>query len=253
MMKKITGILFFVFLSLVLITGVSAQSVIKGMSANGSTGLNSTPTARIGWEQTKLGVDIGYKYTGSSHIPAINVSFFQKAEAGFAVDIQTGGAGANADFLLTGKYQFYRSGNAALAAGGNVQFVNGAVAGQIYIVSTNQSDFFSWPANTTMVLGTTFPDFFTGYPIDFSMGFELSLLPSVFMDVVHLLVDFANYSYSIAPAGTISAARGILNAGIRIDPIKNAKFKFNVDLVGTDLLDTSRGFMIGATLGFAPL
>jgi len=168
------------------------------------------------------------------------------------VDIQTGAA-TTADFLLTGKYQFYRSGNAALAAGGNVQFVNGAIAGQIYMVSTNQSDFFSWPANTTMVLGTTFPNFFTGFPIDFSMGFELSLLPSVFMDIVHLLVDFANYSYSVAPAGTISAARGILNAGIRINPIQNANFKFNIDLAGTDLLDTSRGFMLGVTFGFAPL
>ncbi len=255
MTKKITTTLFILFLILMPVTGVSAQSVAKGMSANGATGLNSTPTARIGWEQAKLGIDLGYKYTGASHIPMISVSFLGAAEAGITADIQSGAAGApvSVDFLFTGKYQFFKSGNAALAGGGNLQFVNGATAGQVYLASTNAGQFFDWPANTTIVIGTTFPDFFNNYPIDFSMGFEMSLWPSVFMDLVHLLVDFANYSYSISPAGTISTARGILNAGIRIDPIKVSGFRFNIDLAGTDLLDASRGFMIGASFGFALL
>jgi hypothetical protein len=89
------------------------------------------------------------------------------------------------------------------------------------------------------------------FPIDFSMGFELSLFPATFKDYVHWLVDFANYSYSIEPTGANSGARGVFNSGVRIDPLKNANIKFNIDIVGTDLLD-GPGFLIAACFGWSP-
>ncbi len=233
---------------LLLTTGAYAQSVVKGMSANSATGLITTPTARIGWELTNLGVDVGYKFTGSSHIPMVTISAFRKAELGFAMDFQPGGA----NYLITGKFQFYGGGsNSALALAGNVQITPLQTVEQLLLVLNTRGNFFEWPASTSMAIGTTFPAFFTSFPIDFSMGFELTLWPSALQDYVHLIIDFANYTYSINPVGSMSVGRGIFNAGLRIDPIKGSKFKLNIDVIGTNLLDAGRGFMVGACFGMA--
>ncbi len=231
-------------------SGLFAQNVVKGLSANGATGLISTPTARIGWENSNLGIDAGYKYTGGSHIPIIEVSFLKMAEVGLAVDIQ---GQNNIPVLINGKFQFNRSGDTAIAIGGNLQLVNAGTFGQIYMAISGGGSFFDWPATSTIVIGTTFPNFLTGFPIDFSMGYEMSLWPSALRDYVHLIIDFANYAYSVQPAGGIGTGRGILNAGLRIDPLKGTNFKLNIDFIGTDLLDANRGYLLGLTFGFSPM
>ena len=47
-------------------TGVFAQNVtagaINGMTLNGSTGLIIVPDAHVGWEKSKVGVDLGYGF-----------------------------------------------------------------------------------------------------------------------------------------------------------------------------------------------
>ena len=250
-MKK----LIFATALIVLLTGgflfnASAEGVVKGMSANGSTGLISTPTARIGWENSNLGIDVGYKFTGGSHIPMVEISFLRMAEVGVAVDIQ---GQNNVPVLINGKFQFNKSGNTSFAMGGNLQLINSAVYGQVYVAIGSTGSFFDWPAVTTVVLGTTFPNFLTGFPIDFSMGYEMTVWPSALRDYVHMIVDFANYSYSVQPAGGIGTGRGILNAGLRIDPLKGTKFKLNIDIIGTDLLDANRGYLLGVCFGFSPM
>ena len=57
-MKK--ALMFALVLSILGTAVVSAQS-LKGMSLNGSTGLVSIPSGRIGWERTSdFGFDLGY-------------------------------------------------------------------------------------------------------------------------------------------------------------------------------------------------
>ncbi len=256
-MKKIKSLSIVLTLLLFLVvsgTGVFAQSTVKGMSTNGSTGLITSPTARIGWENATLGIDVGYKFTGASHIPMLSLSAFGKAELGLAVDIQPGGAnaGGSNNFLITGKYQFYGGGsNPALALAGNVQITPNLIAEQILLVLNTKGTFFTWPASTSMAIGTTFPNFFNNFPIDFSMGFELTVWPSALKDFVHLIVDFANYSYSVNPVGSMSVGRGVFNAGIRIGLLNGPKFKLNIDAIGTNLLDANRGFMVGVCFGMA--
>ncbi len=250
---RVTRVVVFILLLTTFNIALFAQSVVKGMSTNGSTGLIVSPTARIGWENATLGIDMGYKFTGASHIPMISVSAFGKAELGLAVDIQPAANAQGAtNFLITGKYQFYGGGgDPALALAGNVQVTPNAVAEQVLLVLNTKGSFFDWPASTSMAIGTTFPNFFNNFPIDFSMGFELTVWPSALKDFVHLIIDFANYSYSINPIGSMAVGRGIFNAGIRIGLLKGPKFKLNIDAIGTNLLDANRGFMIGACFGMA--
>ncbi len=252
-MRQLIGFLAFILLFIISSTGIFAQSVVKGMSANGSTGLVTSPTARIGWENTTLGVDVGYKFTGATHIPMVSVSAFGKAELGLAVDIQPAANAQGAtNFLITGKYQFYGGGgDPALALAGNVQITPNETAEQVLLVLNTKGSFFDWPASTSMAIGTTFPNFFNNFPIDFSMGFELTVWPSALKDFVHLIIDFANYSYSINPTGSMAVGRGIFNAGIRIGLLTGPKFKLNIDAIGTNLLDANRGFMVGACFGMA--
>lgn len=234
---------------------LSAQSSVKGNSVNGATGIILAPTARIGWEYSDFGIDFGYSflYNGQmDHVPAINLSILRKAEIGAAFNIHD-----NNDFnlLFHGKFQFYRKGGSAVAMGLNGEVASINNDGRLYLtpflVATYSGNFFTWPAVTSMMFGWHMLQGDSGVTSNFAfaMGFELSLIPEVFNNYLFWISDFSNYSYSVSPA-IDAGSRGAFNTGIRIDPVKNGKIKLVFDIVGTDLLDSSRGFMAAATIGF---
>ncbi len=240
------------------------QSTIKGMSLNGTTGLIATPTAQIGWERSSdLGLDFGYhwvkpKNQDAANIPKASLSLFRKAELSFAYDSMGGlYAEDKGSFLGAGKFQFFNKGPSATAIGANIQMIEAGgqdyQAFQIYLAATYGGEFFGMPATTTVVFGKTFGDTELGIEegnIDFSMGFELSLFPKVLQGHVQWINDFSNYSYSAAPTGAATWYRGAYNTGIRIDPLKHAKYKFVIDAVLADVFDEDdRAFILGATFG----
>ena len=249
---------------------LGAQSSVKGVSVNGLTGLMTTPTARIGWEKSDVGLDFGYTYLGAdgdvTHVPRLTLSLFEKLEVAGAFAMGERGTGVDDHgFMLAGKFQFYRSGGSSLAAGmdfSNYDFDKNpgdpARLVRPFIVATYSGDFFEAPAVTSMAFGWDLDDGdddgldFENF--NYSMGFEMSLFPKTFKNYIFWMSDFSNYSFGrygdYSTAG-LSLARGIFNSGIRIDPIKNSQYKFVIDVVGTDLLDTNRGFMLDATFGLA--
>ena len=263
-MKKIwiTGIVSFVFL--LYINGLEAQT-LKGMSLNGSTGLYSIPTGRIGWERTSdLAFDLGYHAIISdghaSHIPKISLSLFKWVELSAAIDVQPEGKEGN-DFIGGVKIQFPLT-KTALALGGNLQSLNlGSSdnrynAGQIYLAVSYAGTFFEMPAETTVVVGKTFRQNHSDSNIDFGMGFDLVLLPKVFERYVHWIVDFSNFSYSVEAWGVDPWYRGVLNTGIRIDLAMIPafkKFKFVLDILVTDILDQNRASSMGVVFGIPVL
>jgi hypothetical protein len=256
------------------VSGLSAQtsstsssvSSLKGMSLNGATGLYSIPTARIGWERTSnLGLDLGYhaiiKDEKATHIPKVALSLFKWVEISGAFDIQPKGHytfDKGTDFIGGLKIQFPVT-KTAIALGGNIQALNlgnnefaRRNAGQVYLAVTYAGEFFSWPAETTVVLGKTFIEDHKDSDIDFGMGFDLILLPKVFQKYVHWITDFANFSYSVEAFGADSRSRGVLNTGLRIDLASIpalSKFKFVIDVMVTDALDDDRAFSVGAVFG----
>ena len=265
-MKKLRffGIVLFIF---VLCLGSLGAQSLKGMSLNGSTGIYSIPSGRIGWERTSdFGLDLGYHaiFTDgyATHIPKVAASLFKWVELSAAFDIQPEKfRGSNGtDFIFGAKLQLPLK-KTALGIGGNFQSLNlgrdpGKYnAGQIYVAATYAGSFFDWPAETTVVLGKTFIEKGRGWndsDIDYGMGFDMVLLPDTFEGIVHWCLDFANFSYSVEPVGADSWRRGVLNTGLRFDlsRIKTlSKFKFVIDVLITDAFDDNRAFSIGLVFG----
>ncbi|MBI9100643.1 MAG: hypothetical protein JEY91_19380 [Spirochaetaceae bacterium] len=233
---------------------LTSQSAVKGSGVNGSTGVVVSPTARIGWEYSNFGLDFGYSflYNGQmDHVPSINFSIRRKAEIGMAFNIHDDD---NFNLLFHGKFQFFREAGSSLAMGLDGEFANLGNDSNFYltpyIVTSFSGNFFTWPAVTSMMFGWHMIQAGSiSSNFAFSMGFELALAPKVFKNYIFLISDFSNYSYSIS--SMIDAGRrGAFNTGLRIDPVKKGKFKFTIDLVGTDLLDSNRGFMASAVFGF---
>ena len=262
MKKTILKSLFLMLLAFVVFP-LAAQSSVKGMNSRGVTGVIVTPTARIGWEKADIGVDATYSFLykdDMSHIPAVTVSLFKKAEIALAYDIEGNDGGEDLNNLLIGgKYQLYKEGGTSLALGGNFESVMGddfvdddKKSADIYIVTTYSGDFFELPAVTSMMFGwqvLEYDDITTSF--NYSMGFELGLFPEKLKNYVYWISDFSNYSYA-AYQLRIDRDRGVFNTGLRFDPIKDSKFKFVINLIGTDLLDEDwRGFMANATFGMS--
>ena len=258
-MKKTVFLLMFLFiLSSVL---VSAQT-LKGMSLNGSTGLISIPSARIGWERTSdFGFDLGYHAIVdeniTTHIPKASVSLFRTLELSYAYDTQD--QSENSDMIIGGKVQLPVKRASSIAVGGNIQMLqqneNETDAQQIYLAATYPGDFFNMSAETTVVIGKSFGDAAPDDAIDFGMGFDLLLFPQTFQGYVHWINDFSNFSYSQQAIGANAASRGVFNSGIRIDLGASDAFsgyKFVIDAIITDALDDNRAFALGLAFG-APL
>ncbi len=258
-MKKIVMVSLVLFLTGTLF--VSAQS-LKGMSLNGSTGLVSIPSGRIGWERTSdFGFDLGYHAimadSATSHIPKVSVSLFRALELSFAYDTQDDSD--NSDMIIGGKIQLPIKRASAIAVGGNVQLLkqggNEQNTQQLYLTATYPGDFFNMPAETTVTVGKSFGESVPNEEIDFGMGFDLLLFPDTFQGYVHWINDFANFSYSRQAFGADARGRGVFNSGIRIDlgaADAFSGYKFVIDAIVTDALDDNRAFALGLAFG-APL
>jgi hypothetical protein len=234
------------------------SSFLNGMSLNGASGLYAVPSGRTSWSQRAVvGLDLGVSYNFFTHNPIakIGVDLFNWVELSGAVDFQpkTHDAG-NTDGVLGVKVQL-PTGKTGVALGGNVQFLTRQdvyrTAGQIYAAVSYGGEFFSWPADTTLALGYTIVEG-ENRNIDFGMGFDMILLPDVFNNFIHWIVDFSNFSYDLQALGTDAWTRGCLNTGFRIDisavPALRS-FKFVFDLTFLDILDGSRTIGMGFSFG----
>lgn len=260
-MRKRSVVLLVVLVLLMVGTPLFAQQSLKGMSFNGSTGLMSIPSGRIGWERTAdFAFDLGYHAIfddgDTSHIPKASVSLFKLLEVSFAYDAQPGDD--NEDIIIGGKVQLPTD-RTAVALGANFQMLqqngNEDNTQQIYLAATYPGEFFNMPAETTFVVGKSFGDPIPDEWIDFGMGFDLLLFPEVFEGYVHWINDFSNFSYSWDAFGANAAIRGVFNTGIRIDVAANpslSKYKFVIDAIVTDALDEARSFGLGVAFG-API
>jgi hypothetical protein len=252
-MKKFAVFCFAGIAALVLASGVFAQTPsVRGQSLNGSTGLFSIPSGRIGWDRSSdLGLDFSFHSIintddgiRTAYIPALTASLFKWVEVSLAYDIQpdidvlkTSGknkTGKNDDLLFGFKVQMPTNiknpKNPAIALGTNIQFINCPDddndtglqyrynAYQPYLAATYAGTFFNMPAETTVVIGKTL---YSGGPannsdIDFGMGFDLVLFPDVFENFVHWIIDFANFNYSdnAWPNGLVHASGSSWYRGI---------------------------------------
>ncbi|MCL2320105.1 MAG: hypothetical protein FWC45_08465 [Treponema sp.] len=258
---QITGLAFVI--ALLLVPALEAQSTLRGMSLNGSTGLYSIPSGRTGWEKSSsFGLDLGYhaiiRGGAATNIPKISMSLFKFMELSAALDVQPNGyitPDKGTDFIGGIKFQLPIA-SSAIALGGNFQTLNAGIynynAGQIYAAVTYAGQLFNMPAETSVVLGKTFKEKNTNWDIDFGMGFDLILLPRQLGRFVHWVSDFANFSYSVEAFGADALYRGVFNTGLRIDlsAIPDlSKFKFVIDVFVTDVLDKGRAFSLGAVFG----
>lgn len=272
--KNILSLLSAVLFVLSFTTLLHAEA-FRSPSIGGTTGLISTPTSHTGWEGASFGLDVAYHYLDADDnedeedgysIPKALVHIGvagTNLEIGFAYDDQPdfGEDDETDDMLLSAKWEFTEG----LAIGGNAQIIdiNGNLEGadeerrdyQIFFVATYAGDFFSMPAETSIVIGHTFIDNEDNDDdnenLDFSMGFDLDFVPSLFKHYVHWITDFANYSYSTEAGGANAWNRGAFNTGIRIAALRDKSYKLNFDLIMTDALDDNRDWAAGAAFGLS--
>ena len=260
MNRKLVLVLLMSLISIFFITPLFSQS-LKGLSLGGTTGLITTPTGRIAWEEsTNFGLDFGYHFStdrgfgeNESIFNAV-ITMFRDLETGVTLDLQQGSN--ETDLIIFGKYQMYNSGESGMAMGGNFQILDlgsdfSSQYGQIYLASTYSGSFMDVPAATTLVFGKTF-DINTTWnnSIDFSMGFDLSLFPSVFHGYLHWISEFSNYSYSMNSIITNALVRGAFNTGLRVELLPNSRYKFILDATLMDVFDTGiNSFALGGSFG----
>jgi len=230
---------------------------LNGMSFSGSGGLFNIPSARVGGDKTQtLGVDAGYHLLSAdgenTHIPKVAATFLRLIEVSAAFDIQ--GEKRGTDLIAGAKFSLPLRA-AAIAVGGNYQVITRNVrfsAGQVYGALTYSGQFLDMPTSTTVVFGKTIHEQYSNSNIDFGMGIDLVLFPTILEDLLHWITDFANFSYSVQPFAIDAATRGVVNTGFRLDlsavPLFS-RFTFAVDLIFTDVLDHNRGFSAGIVFG----
>ncbi len=271
--KKIINVTTISFILLLLLAISASANAFRAQSLGGATGLISTPTARIAWDQDTFFLDFGYHVVNDdnsdkaqTHIPKITGSVFGKFEFGVAHDFQQNEY--HSDWLLNAKIQFYGKGEgSALALGINSQFLKTGLdtdadgddddsrdndAHQLYLALTYPGNILDMKVETTFVIGKTFGNTAVGVRrsnIDVSIGFDLDFLPNVFKNHVHLIADFANYSYSMQPYGSNAYYRGVFNTGLRIAALKPGKYKLHFDALMLDALDSNRSWAFGVNFG----
>ncbi len=253
------------FFCLIAFNGSLQARNYYAQSLGGATGLINTPTAHTGWDGSDLGIDAGFSaltVQDAEFIMRLDATLFKMLELGYTYDNQDGKH--DNDWFLHGKFCFYgpgnaaikSSGNSALAIGGNYQATEDnnqeSNHGQLYLAATYGGTFFSLPAETTIVVGKTFGNDIPHSDIDFSMGFDLDMFPSVLKGYVHWINDFSNYAYQVN-THDFDNDRGIYSTGARlIIPIMD-RFKINVDALLIDLLDDTREFGVTVSAGAAIL
>ena len=250
-------------LAALLVAAAGAQTsagAVNGMTFNGSTGLIVVPDARVAWENAQLGVDVGYGFvwTGGQsfdHLPRFAVSIAKKVEIHGLLQFNDNPNGDLRNFILGTKFQLSRSGGSALALGGDIEMANQTsgteISSKIYLAATYSGRFFDVPAVTTATIGWQMFNLgsFSSQFI-YGMGFSMSLFPDAFQNHVFWITDFSNFSYAVSES-RIGLGLGAFNTGVRIRPIKNGRFNLVIDVLGTDLLDTSRGIGVNISGGMA--
>ncbi|MDR1142699.1 MAG: hypothetical protein LBK77_00590 [Spirochaetaceae bacterium] len=269
-MKKL-GIIVLLGLVFLCLPLAAQDASVKAMSLGGATGIYVVPTAHTGFSDG-FGFNIGYHTnifkpqggkTKLNHLLQANFSFLQMLEASAAFDFQPEYAGITHpnDFLTGVKVQLPFAA-VPIALGANFMYHNIGQdhydhwAFRIYGAITYKADIFTWPAETTLVVGHTFSED-SKSDIDFGMGFDLVVLPKYLRQFLHLMIDYSNFSYSSDPWGAGAWYRGVLNAGVRADlsqiPALN-KFTFAVDIYVADAFDhktggDGRSLGLGVTFG----
>ncbi|MDR2552354.1 MAG: hypothetical protein LBD31_04205 [Treponema sp.] len=262
-----------VLLAVPLFSLTAQEKSLNVMSLNGATGLYVVPTARIGFADASMGFNAGYHTniykpfgkgdTGINHLIQANFSFLKMFEVSGTFDVQPKDAmGKDPNDLLAGfKFQLPFV-TIPVAVGSNFQYRNMGRentdhwAVQIYGAVTYQADLLGWPAETTLVIGHTILEEKGSSNIDFGVGFDLVIFPKYLQSFLHLLIDYANFSYSADPWGANADYRGILNTGLRLDLAQIpalSKFNFAVDIYMADAFDDrdigGRSFGVGTTFG----
>jgi hypothetical protein len=247
------------------------EDVLNAMSLNGATGIYVVPTARIASSGPGFGFNAGYHTVifrpgggdmDLNHLIQANFSFLEMFEVSGTFDFQPKETGDDPNDFLTGmKFQLPVAA-IPIAVGSNFQWRNIGRSGdhwafQIYGAVTYSAELFSWPAETTLVVGHTFREEGGDSNIDFGVGFDLIILPKYLRNFLHLLIDYANFSYSDDPWGPDAWNRGVLNTGVRVDLSQIpalSKFNFAVDMFVADAFDDKdlgggRSFGTGITFG----
>ena len=225
---------------------------IEGTTLSGATGHIVTPSAGMLWPQADFTIASGYSLVASSgktaHIPFIQIGLFDQLELTGTFDAFDG----SYDLLTGVKWRFFDSGTTEAALGFVSQVIDvtedRTYGGQVYAVSTFEGALFDYPAMTSVLIGYTFADPLES-DIDFSVGFDAPLLPSVFADHLRFVFDVGNVSYSMNPSGN-DENRGIVNAGLRVKPVSvTDRLRFSGHVYGLDLLDgADRSFAAGLSL-----
>ena len=265
---------FLLLFVIVLVFPLAAQKEpLNAMSLNGATGIYVVPTARVGFTDAQMGFNFGYHTnifkpfngeTEPNHLLQANLSLLRMIELSGTFDIQPKMYNDDKpnDLIFGGKFQL-PFGSVPIAFGGNFQHRNLGKdhvphwAVQIYGAITYQSELFSWPAETTLVIGHTFVEEGNHSDIDYGMGFDLIVLPKYLGNFLHFLIDYANFSYSADPWGADAGRRGVFNTGLRLDLAQIPglqKFTFAIDAFVADAFDSrdrgfGRSFGLGATFG----
>lgn len=245
-------VLMLLLLTIPLLAAGARTQRIEGTTLSGSTGHIVTPSAGMLWPQADFTTASGYSLVAVSgktaHIPFVQIGLFDQLELTGTLDAFDG----SYDLLTGVKWRFSDSGTTEAAIGFVSQVIdvteNREYGGQVYAVSTFEGALFDYPALTSVLIGYTFADPLKS-DIDFSVGFDAPLLPSVFADHLRFVFDVGNVSYSMNPSGN-DENRGIVNAGFRVNPISvTDRLRFSGHMYGLDLLDGSdRSFAAGISL-----
>ena len=159
--------------------GVAAFAVsYNTQSVNGATGLITTPTANVGWQDRGAclwGLDLGYHALmnnnnggaygkGLGNVFKGTVSILGRAEIGAALDAQARKKPFNKnewDGWIHGKFKIISDPKHSLAIGGNFQWIDmrndytEGWVGQLYLAYTFANTIFGMPVDTTFVIGKT--------------------------------------------------------------------------------------------------
>ncbi len=198
------------------------------------------------------GYSIMYSSTGFSHIPFMQIGFLEDFEGAFAADI-----GADVDLILQAKWRFLQTEGTdfGFILNGQAIDLDTSVdwAGQAGFAGTFESRLLDYPTNTTVYLGYTFSNPLTSN-VDFGMSFETPLFYDNLGEMLSLVIDFGNVSYSVDPSGGDATDRGLLNFGLRLLPIEFIKDTYVMaDLRVLDIFDSSgRAASLGVNISFRP-
>ncbi len=255
-MKKMLSVLTFVIV--ISLVPLVASATTGSTTLSGSTGYVVIPSAIPVESNNSPSFSTGYNAMFSainkfSHIPYIQMGFARNFEAALAFDI-----GLTTDIILQAKWRFIEKNNtnfAFIINGQGVDFIKDSrkFAAQTGFSATFNSSIMNFESVTTVFLGYTFYQTLNS-DIDFGMAFETPLWRSGNKEIMTLVMDFGNVSYSVNPSGGDADDRGSLNFGLRLLPvefIKNAYIMGDIRLL--DLFDhKGRAISAGVTFSFRP-